>query len=59
MIYNLLGLLALALDIYAVYLILTGSGDGAKKVLWILLILILPLIGAILYFVVGRQGSTA
>jgi hypothetical protein len=29
--------------------------DTGKKVLWILLILILPLIGPILYYLVGRK----
>lgn len=55
MVYSVTGLLILALDIYAIYLILTSPGDAAKKVLWILLILLLPLVGVILYFLLGRQ----
>jgi hypothetical protein len=59
MIYNILGLLVLVLDIYAIFLILTGPGDVGKKILWILLILLLPLIGVILYFLLGRGGKLA
>ena len=57
MVYNITGLLILVLDIYAIYLILTGGGDVGKKVLWIVVILLLPLIGVILYFLLGRQST--
>jgi len=57
MVYNITGLLVLVLDIYAIYLILTGGGDVGKKVLWIVVILLLPLIGVILYFLLGRQST--
>jgi hypothetical protein len=33
--------------------------ETGKKVLWILLILVLPLVGMILYFVLGRPKSAA
>jgi hypothetical protein len=52
--YGLVGLLVLVLDIYVIYLILQGGGDPAKKLLWIILVLLLPLIGPILYFALGR-----
>ncbi len=54
---SLIGLLILALDIYAIYLVLTGSGSGGYKVLWILVILLLPLLGMLLYFLLGRQTA--
>ena len=56
--YGLLGLLILVLDIYVIYLILTGSGDSGTKLLWVIVVLLLPLIGPILYFLIGR-GRTA
>ena len=56
--YSLVGLLILALDIYVIYLILNGGGDPGKKLLWVILVLILPLLGPILYFLIG-QGRTA
>ena len=48
------GLLLLLLDIYVIYLILTGTGDMAKKLLWVIVVLFLPLLGPILYFLLGR-----
>ena len=52
--YGLVGLLILILDIYVIYLILTGGGDPGMKLLWVIIVLILPLIGPILYFLIGK-----
>lgn len=51
--YGLIGALILALDIYVIYLVLTGSGDPGIKLLWVILVLLLPLLGPILYFLLG------
>lgn len=51
--YGLIGLLILILDIYVIYLVLTGAGDPGIKLLWIILVLFLPLIGPILFFLLG------
>ena len=48
----------LALDIYVIYLILTGRGDPGIKLVWVIVVLLLPLVGPILYFVLGR-GRTS
>lgn len=48
-----IGALILALDIYVIYLVLTGSGDPGIKLLWVILVLLLPLLGPILYFLLG------
>jgi hypothetical protein len=56
--YGLGGLLVLILDIYVIYLIINSSGDGGKKLLWVIIVLLLPLIGPILYLLLGRQGRT-
>jgi hypothetical protein len=48
------GLLVLILDIYCIYLIVTGGGDSGKKILWVLIVLLLPLLGPILYLLIGR-----
>ena len=58
MFYGLIGLIIFIIDIYAIFLILTGSGSVVSKVLWMLLVLLLPLLGPILYFLLGR-GATA
>jgi hypothetical protein len=52
--YGIAGLLVLVLDIYVIYLILTGSGEPGKKLLWVIVVLLLPLLGPILYLLLGR-----
>jgi len=57
MLSSVLGLIILVLDILAIVNCVQSSMETGKKVLWIVLILILPLIGLILYYLVGR-GKT-
>jgi hypothetical protein len=57
--YGLLWLVVLALDIIAIVDAAKGSGDIGKKILWIVLILVLPLVGMILYFLLGRSRAGA
>jgi hypothetical protein len=52
---GLLGLIVLVLDIIAIVDAIKGSLTTSKKVLWIVVILILPLIGLVLYFLLGRR----
>ena len=56
--YGIIGSLILILDIYVIYLILTSPGETGMKLLWVIAVLLLPLIGPILYFVLGRGGRT-
>lgn len=53
---GILGLLILIADIYAVVKILQSGADTAKKVLWILLVVLLPVIGLIAWFFLGPKG---
>jgi len=55
--YTLVGFLVLVLDILAIISVITGHGSAGHKILWVVLILLLPLIGLILYFLVGRSAS--
>lgn len=55
--YNLLGLVVLVLDIIAIVDVLKAGMDTTKKVLWILAILLFPVIGMIVYFLVGKKPS--
>ncbi len=55
--YTLLGLAILVLDIIALVSVLGGRGSTGHKVLWTLLILLLPLIGMVLYFAIGRDPA--
>ncbi len=56
---GLLGLLALvlvlALDVVAMVDIIRRPMDPAMKILWVILIVALPVIGLILYYVLGRK----
>ncbi len=52
---GILGLLVLVLDIIAIVDVLKSSLDTSKKALWIILILILPVIGMVVYFLIGKK----
>jgi hypothetical protein len=51
--YSLLGLIILVLDIIAIVSILKSGADTGTKLLWIILVILLPVIGMILYFLMG------
>lgn len=54
--YNgIVGLIILALDIWAIVQILQRGGPTDKKILWILVILLLPVIGLVLWLLLGRK----
>lgn len=50
---KLLGLLQLAVAIYAIVMIIQSSAETGAKVLWVLLVLIVPLIGLIIWALIG------
>jgi hypothetical protein len=54
---GLIGLLILAADIWAIVSVVQSAASTGKKVLWILLILILPVLGFILWFLLGPRGK--
>jgi hypothetical protein len=58
MLEGLLGLVILALDIWAILKIIGSSAGTGAKVLWILLILILPVVGLIIWLIAGPRGAT-
>ena len=53
------GLIVLIADIYAIYKTWTSSASAMAKVLWTLLILVLPVLGFIIWFIAGPKGGTA
>jgi hypothetical protein len=53
-----LGLIILVLDIVAIMDAVKISMDTAKKVFWIALIVILPVIGMALYFLIGKRNGS-
>jgi len=53
---GLLGLLILIADVYAVVKTVQSSASTGSKVLWIVLILLLPILGLILWFLFGPKA---
>lgn len=54
---DILSLLILILWIWAIISLLTSTTSAGAKILWLLLILLLPILGSILYFLIGPRGS--
>lgn len=52
---GILALVVLVLDIIAILDVFKSSMDSGKKALWIILILVLPVIGMVLYFLLGQK----
>lgn len=53
------GLIVLALDIWAIVNVLGSSASISGKVLWILLVLLMPVIGLIIWLIAGPRGRAA
>lgn len=51
--YSLLGLLILVADIFAIVRILQSSSSTLEKLVWVLVILFLPVIGFVVWFLAG------
>jgi len=57
--YSLFGVLVLIGDIWAIINILQSSAGNDKKLLWVVVVVLLPLVGLILWFFMGpREGRT-
>lgn len=54
---GLLGLVILALDIWAILSVIKSNAETGIKVLWILLIVLLPVIGLIIWALMGPRGA--
>ncbi|KDE39895.1 MAG: PLDc N-terminal domain-containing protein [Nitrincola lacisaponensis] len=52
---GILGLLLLVLNVYAIIRIVQSRATTGVKVLWVVLILVLPLLGFILWFLLGPK----
>jgi len=53
--YSLWGVLVLIGDIWAIINILQSSAANDKKLLWVVVVVLLPLIGLILWFFLGPR----
>ena len=57
--HSLWGLLILAADIWAIINILQSAASNEKKLLWVIVVVLLPLVGLILWYFLGpRSGKT-
>lgn len=54
---GLVGLIVLVLDIWAIVKTLQSSASAGAKILWVLVILLLPVIGLILWLLMGPRGA--
>lgn len=53
------GLIILILDIWAIINVIQSGATTGMKLLWVVLIIILPVIGLILWFLMGPKKATA
>jgi phospholipase D-like protein len=53
--YSVWGLLVLIGDIWAILNVFQSSASNEKKLLWILVVVLLPLLGLILWFFLGPR----
>lgn len=53
---GLFGLIILGFDIWAILKIIESGASTGNKVLWILVILVLPLLGLLLWLIFGRRN---
>ncbi len=53
------GLIVLVADIWAIVNIFQSSADTGKKVLWTVLVIVLPVLGFILWFFLGPKTGKA
>ncbi len=49
------GWLVLVLDVIAIVDVVKSAAPTNQKALWVILILVLPVIGMVLYFLFGKQ----
>lgn len=52
---RLLYLIVVVIDIIVIVDIVRGNKDMEKKVLWIIAVIFLPILGPILYYVIGKK----
>lgn len=56
--FGLIGLIILALDIYAIVKTLQSGAGTGTKIVWVLIILVFPVVGLLLWFLLGPKGAS-
>ena len=54
---GLIGLIILALDIWAIINVLKSGAETGMKILWVLLIIFLPVLGLVIWAIAGPRGN--
>ncbi|AUA84225.1 PLDc N-terminal domain-containing protein [Pseudomonas aeruginosa] len=54
---GLISLVILALDIWAIVNILKSAAETAMKIIWVLVIIVLPVLGLIIWAIAGPRGN--
>ncbi len=52
---GILGLIILVVDIIAILDCVKSGKSNGQKALWIILILVLPIVGLVLYYLIGKK----
>lgn len=55
--HGLFGLLVLIADVWAVVNVLQSSSDTAKKVIWTVVVIVLPVLGFLLWLLFGPRAE--
>ena len=56
---GLFGVIVLIADVWAIVNVFQSTGDTGKKVLWTVLVIILPVLGFILWYFLGPKTGKA
>ena len=54
---GLIGLIILALEIWAIINVLKSGAETGMKILWVLLIIFLPVLGLVIWAIAGPRGN--
>lgn len=52
---RLIGLLILVIDVVVIIDIIKSNKDSEKKILWVIAVLFLPVLGPLLYYIIGKK----
>jgi hypothetical protein len=52
-----IALILLIIDIYVIWQVIQSSASFGRKVVWILVVLFLPLLGPVLWFLIEKKAA--
>ena len=54
---GLIGLIIFALDVWAIASVINSNASGKSKILWVILIAILPVLGLVIWYFAGPKAN--